>query len=171
LGKRSRKRRAAPAPPQRRTNGSPPARKAKEPSRSELKDAAAREALVPLAEGERPTAVTVAAIIAAILSVANAVPYFADIEIASQEPQPGVLVFSFVLLVAAIGMWKARYWAVLGMQALLGLMILVFSLLAVQAQNVKSALIAVAIVLSAGTLFWYLVKAMARIQMPERRPS
>ena len=126
---------------------------------------------MPLAEGERPRAVTVAAIIAAVLAVANAVPYFADIEIASQEPQPGVLVFSAVLLVAAVGMWKTKYWAVLGMQALLGLMILVFSLLLVQAENVKSALIALGIVLGAGFLFWYLVKAMARIQMPERRPS
>jgi hypothetical protein len=136
-----------------------------------MKDAVARAALVPLAEGERPTAVTVAAIVAAALAVANAVPFFADVEIASQKPTPGVLVFSFVLLVAAIGMWKARYWAVLGMQALLGLMILVFSLLAVQAENVHSALIALGIVVAAGTLFWYLVKAMARIQMPERHPS
>jgi hypothetical protein len=57
------------------------------------------------------------------------------------------------------------------MEALLGLMIIVFSLLAVMASNIQSALIALAIVVAAGTLFWYLVKAMARIQMPERRPS
>ena len=161
MGKRSRKRSARPAP----------APQPKKPSRSEMKDAEARAALVPLREGERPRAVTVAAIVAAVLAVANAVPYFADIEIANQEPQVGVLMFSLVLLIAAIGMWKARYWAVLGMQALLGLMILVFSLLLVQAENVKSALIALAIVVGAGVLFWYLVKAMARIQMPERRPS
>jgi hypothetical protein len=29
--------------------------------------------------------------------------------------------------------------------------------------------LAVAIFVAAGTLFWFLVKAMARIQMPERR--
>ena len=176
MGKRSRKRSARPAakprPPRPAApadgDGAPAERK---PSRSELKDAAAREALEPLREGERPTAVTVAAIVAAALAVANAVPFFADIEIAGQEPQPGVLIFSFVLLVAAVGMWLSKYWAVLGMQALLGLMILVFALLAVQAENLKSAAIAVAIVGGAGTLFWYLVKAMARIQMPERRPS
>ena len=162
MGKRSRKRSAQPAQP---------APQPKKPSRSELKDARARAELVPLREGERPRAVSVAAILAAVLAVANAVPYFADIKIADQEPQPGVLMFSLVLLVAAIGMWKSKYWAVLGMQALLGLMILVFSLLAVQAENVKSALIALAIVIAAGALFWYLVKAMARIQMPERRPS
>lgn len=136
-----------------------------------MKDAAARAALVPLREGERPRSVTVAAIVAFALAVANSLPFFLDVEIAGQEAQPGALVFSFVLLVAAIGMWKAKYWAVLGMEALLGLMIIVFSLLAVMASNVQSALIALGIVAAAGTLFWYLVKAMARIQMPERRPS
>ena len=173
LGKRSRKRSAKPAPAQSRPGRQPTAANggARKPSRSEAKDAAARAALVPLAEGERPRAVTIAAIVAAVLAVANAVPYFADFEIAGQEPQVGVLMFSAVLLVAAVGMWRAKYWAVLGMQALLGLMILVFSLLLVQAENVKSALIALAIVAAAGVLFWYLVKAMARIQMPERRPS
>jgi hypothetical protein len=30
-------------------------------------------------------------------------------------------------------------------------------------------LISVAMIAAAGTLFWFLVKAMARIQMPERR--
>jgi hypothetical protein len=148
-------------------NGPPP----KKPSRSEAKDAAARAALVPLAEGERPPAVTVAAIVAALLGLANAIPFFAGIEFRGDDPQPGVLVFSLVLLIAAWGMWKARYWAVLGMQALLALIILVFSLYLVQAENVKSALIALAIIVPAGVLFWKMVGAMARIQMPERRPG
>ena len=167
MGKRSRKRSSRPAP----SPGVSPAPQPKKPSRSELKDAEARAALVPLAEGERPRAVTVAAIVAAALAVANSVPYFTGTEIANQEPQAGVLVFSFVLLVAAVGMWYGKYWAVLGMQALLGIIILFFAaVLAPKASNIQSALIALAIVAAAGTLFWYLVKAMARIQMPERRP-
>ncbi|HEX5896975.1 MAG TPA: hypothetical protein VFY47_11665, partial [Thermoleophilaceae bacterium] len=40
-------------------------------SRSRAKNAAARAALEPLAPGERPTAVTVGAIVAALLAVAN----------------------------------------------------------------------------------------------------
>jgi hypothetical protein len=146
-------------------NGAP----TKRASRSEAKDAAARAALEPLADGERPQAVTIAAIVAALLGLANSIPYFAGIEFRGGEPQPGVLVFSVVLLIAAWGMWRARYWAVLGMQALLALIILVFSLFLVQAENVKSALIALVIVAAAGVLFWKLVGAMARIQMPERR--
>jgi hypothetical protein len=164
LGKRSRKRASEPAAKPR-----PPRPPARKPSRSEAKDAAARSALEPLVEGERPQVVTVAAIVATLLALANAVPFFAGIEFRGDDPQPGVLVFSFVLLVAAWGMWKAKYWAVLGMQALLALIILVFSLLLTTAENLKSAAIAVAVVIAAGVLFWKLVKALARIQMPERR--
>ena len=40
-----------------------------------------------------------------------------------------------------------------------------------EAENVKSAAIAVAIIVAAGALFWKMVGAMARIQMPERRPG
>jgi hypothetical protein len=65
-------------------------------------------------------------------------------------------------------MWRARYWAVLGMQALLGLVIIVFSLFAMTAASVWALLLALAVVGSAGTLFWFMVKAMARIQMPTR---
>jgi hypothetical protein len=61
-----------------------------------------------------------------------------------------------------------RYWAVLGMQALLGLVILLFSLLAIRFGDIGELAIALAIIGSAGTLFWFLVKSMARIQMPER---
>ena len=176
MGKRSRKRSSEPAKPRPRrpeNGGGPPepAAPSKPPSRSEAKNAAARAALVPLEEGERPGIVTVAAIVAALLGLANAVPFFLGIEFRGEDPQPGVLVFSFVLFIAAWGMWKAKYWAVLGMQALLALIILVFSLLLTTAENWRSALIALAIVAAAGVLFWKLVKALARIQMPERRPS
>jgi hypothetical protein len=37
------------------------------------------------------------------------------------------------------------------------------------ASNVLAAVVCVVTIVLAGTLFWYMVKAMARIQMPERR--
>jgi hypothetical protein len=40
--------------------------------------------------------------------------------------------------------------------------------LGVFAENARSAMLALAVVSGAGTLFWFLVKAMARIQMPGR---
>ena len=65
-------------------------------------------------------------------------------------------------------MWQARYWAVLGMQALLGLLIVILSLVLVTAEDVWGVLLILAIIVPAGTLFWFMVKAMARIQMPTR---
>jgi hypothetical protein len=43
-----------------------------------------------------------------------------------------------------------------------------FSLFALRAENVKSVLFVLAIIIPSGTLFWFLIRAMARIQMPER---
>ncbi|MEA2142819.1 MAG: hypothetical protein QOI64_1249, partial [Solirubrobacteraceae bacterium] len=37
--------------------------------------------------------------------------------------------------------------------------------------SVLSVLVAVVVIALAGTLFWFLVKSLARIQMPERRQS
>ena len=139
------------------------------PSRSELKNAEARAALEPLDEGERPTPVTIGAIVAAVLGLTNLGLYAAGFEIDGERPQFfGVLVFSALMLVAAWGMWKVRYWAVLGMQALLGLLIVILSLVLLTARDVWGVLLLLAIIVPAGTLFWFMVKAMARIQMPSR---
>jgi hypothetical protein len=139
------------------------------PSRSELKDAEARAALKPLAPGERPGAVTVGAIVAAALGLVNIGLYAAGFEVDGERPQAvGVLAFSALMLTAAWGMWKARYWAVLGMQGLLGLLIVIFLLVLVTAENIWGVLLVLAIVVPAGALFWFMVKAMARIQMPTR---
>ena len=139
------------------------------PSRTEQKNAEARAALVPLEPGKRPTAVTAGAIVAAALGLVNLGLYVAGFEIDGERPQiVGVLAFSALMLTAAWGMWNVRYWAVLGMQALLGLLIVVLSLVLVTAQNVWGVLLLLAIIIPAGTLFWLMVKAMARIQMPTR---
>lgn len=137
-------------------------------SRTEARNAAVRAELVPLKEGERPTAVTVGAIVALVLGLITVILYAAGTSLrGGGAPAVVQVVFqSGIMLVMAYGMWRARYWAVLGMEALLGLVIVVFSLSAML--NLRALLVAAAIVVPAGTLFWYLVKAMARIQMPRR---
>jgi cation transport ATPase len=136
---------------------------------SEERNAEARAELEPLAEGERPTAVTVAAILAATLALANAAFFAAGVEIDGNRPQAGALLFCVVMLAAAWGMWRTRYWAVLGMQALLAVAVILFSMLLLVASNVLAVVISLAVIGGAGTLFWFLVKSLARIQMPERR--
>jgi hypothetical protein len=137
-------------------------------SRSERKDAEVRAALEPLEPDERPLPVTIGAIVALLFGISNFVMYAAGTEIRGQEPNAGVLVFGALMLAAAWGMWKVRYWAVLGMQALLALMILAFSISAMTASSALGVVIALAVILAAGTLFWFMIKAMARIQMPTR---
>jgi hypothetical protein len=142
------------------------------PSRSDAKNAAARAALVPLREGERPRAVTVAAIVAATLAVANVAAWLAGAKIGHRRPAaPGILSYSLLMGIAAWGMWRVRYWAVLGMEAILGIVMLIFSVLVLTASNVLTVAISIAVIVPAGALFWYLIRAMARIQMEERRPA
>ena len=145
--------RAAAPPPTAEPNGEPAPRGY---ARSRARDDTARAALKPLGPGERPTAVTVGAIAAVVLAAANIVAMIAGFNDLTGDIDQGravalTLLWSGLLLLIAWGMWRSRYWAVLGMQTLLG-----------------AALILLLILAGAGTLFWFMVKAMARIQMPER---
>jgi hypothetical protein len=135
-------------------------------ARSRERDEAVRAALVPLAPGERPRAVTVAAVLAAIIAVGNLVLIAAGWEVDGDRPVVGGLIFAAAMAVLAAGMWKVRYWAVLGFQVLLGVS-LVFALLGLlRASNLAGVLVGVAVVAIAGPLFWLLIRAMARIQAP-----
>ena len=166
MGRRSRKRRQGEAPSARPVQA--PAGP-KPPSRSERKDAEARAALVPLEEGERPTAVTVGAIVTMAVLVANVVIYAVGVDVqGDQPPLPGFILFSILAAAMAWGLWHARYWAVLGLQALLAILILFFSLFLVRFSSLWDVLICLAVIIPSGVLFFFLIKAMARIQMPER---
>jgi hypothetical protein len=140
-------------------------------ARGRRKDAEARAKLKPLAPGERPTAVTVGAIVAALAAIANVV----SLVLGYDPDQPGksfTTAFGSVLLVlVAVGMWGARYWAVLGLQALLALTMIGGALALLLASDVWAGTLAFLIVAASGALFWFLVKAMARIQMPKRPGS
>ena len=142
-------------------------------ARGRAKDEAARAALKPLGPGERPTAVTVGAIVAALLAAANLTAVIAGWDGAAGTDDraraiAGSLLVTGLLCVVAYGMWQAKYWAVLGMQTLLALTVIAASLGMVTAENVGAMLVLLVTVAAAGTLFWFLIKAMARIQMPER---
>jgi cation transport ATPase len=173
--KRRRQRRAAGAPPR------APASEASSPSptgyaRSRAKDEQARAALQPLRPGERPRAVTVGAIAATLLAVANLVALAFGYNAGEDTLSPGSEITGSVLTtlvvgIVAYGMWRARYWGVLGMQTLLALTLVISSLALLFANSVWAALLLAIIIAAAGTLFWFLIKAMARIQMPERPGS
>lgn len=170
MGRRSRKRGApAPAPD---AQGGRPTTVQRARSRSEERNAEARARLAPLAPGERPTVVTVAAVVALLLAVGNIGFLIAGVEVRGHKPGVGgVVLLSGLMLIAAIGLWRARYWAVLGFEVLLALTVLYAAVSLTVASNWAAVLLCVGLIGLGGLLFWKLVRAMARIQMPERRPG
>ena len=139
-------------------------------ARSRERDDAVRAALVPLAPGERPLAVTISAVAAALFAAVNLALLAFGWEVDGDQPVLGTLIFSGVMLAAAIGMWKLRYWAVLGFEVLLGVTVLSAFLALLRAENLAAVALCFAIIGLAGPLFWKLIRAMARIQMPRRTP-
>jgi hypothetical protein len=129
-------------------------------------NAEARAKLEPLREGERPTAVTVAAVVATLLTLTNAIAAVVGEGPSGKHLAPGI-VYTVLLGSMSWGLWKARYWAVLGLQALLAISMVAAAFALLVAGNVLTALVALFTVVACGTLFWFLVKAMARIQMPD----
>jgi hypothetical protein len=139
-------------------------------ARAEERNQTAREELEPLAEGERPRVVTVGAIVSALVAISIVVGYLAGTEVDGEKPRLAqVLVPALLMGLMAWGMWRARYWAVLGFQLILVLLIFSsFYGLVVGASTVGQFIGTGALLVVAGVFFFLMVKAMARIQMPSR---
>ena len=141
-------------------------------TRSQRRDAEARANLKPLAPGERPVAIRISAVVAAILGLANLIAWLAGDKIGGKHPAAGgILVFSAVMLVCAVGLWRMWYGAVLGFMALLAIIGTLFSLYLVEASNALGFIVAPIIIVGAGYLFFKLVRVLSRIQMPQRPGS
>ena len=115
--------------------------------------------------------VTIGAVIAGLIALSILGGYLAGVEVDGEKPRLAqVLAPALLMGVMAWGMWRARYWAVLGFQLLLVFLIFsaVFGLL-VQAASVAQFAVTLGLLAVSGTLFYFMVKAMARIQMPERK--
>ena len=140
-------------------------------ARAEQRNREAREALEPLAEGERPTVVTVGAVISALIAASIVVSYLAGAEVDGEKPPLAQILAPALLMgMMAWGMWRARYWAVLGFQLLLVLVLFsAFFGLALFSASAPQIVATLALLAGAGILFYFMVKAMARIQMPQRR--
>ncbi len=82
---------------------------------------------------------------------------------------PGGIFIALVLAALAVGMYRRRYWAVLGFEALLAFQILVTSLALVIATTILAAALCLLSIGLGGWLFWKLVRVMGRIQAGERR--
>ncbi|HVC07675.1 MAG TPA: hypothetical protein VND98_08860 [Solirubrobacterales bacterium] len=150
---------------------SPRQRVARGYARSEQRNREAREALEPLAKGERPLVVTIGAIVAAMVAASIVGGYLAGVHVNSGQPKPAqVAAPALLMAIMAWGMWRARYWAVLGFQLILVFLIFsaVFGLTA-QAATAAQIVATLGLLAVSGSFFFFMVKAMARIQMPTRK--
>ena len=119
--------------------------------------------------------------ISALIAISAIVGYLAGVEVTKigsdgiEQGEDKAPLFSVLAAVGlmgtmAWGMWKARYWAVLGFQALLVIVLVAASLgLRAGDRRGREALGTTLLIVGAGTMFFFMIKAMARIQMPERR--
>jgi hypothetical protein len=142
-------------------------------ARGRARDDAVRAGLEPLAPGERPRVVTLAAAVALVFAVANVVAAVSgnDLSSATGDPSVTTAITTALLVVAGVGMLARQYWAVLGFQTILGIQIVFFSLYLIGVQRWYDAIVPVVAIGLMGWLFWKLVRAMARLQMPERGPT
>jgi hypothetical protein len=126
--------------------------------------------LTPLAEGERPAALLVAVAVAALVAIGVAIGALTIHNLRSHGGSaPGGIFIALVLAALAVGMYRRRYWAVLGFEALLAFQILVTSLALVIATTILAAAACLLSIGLSGWLFWKLVRVMGRMQAQGRR--
>jgi hypothetical protein len=112
----------------------------------------------------------VCAVICIVLAITNVVLFAAGTKphVGGSKPQlPEILVFSGLMLACAYGMWRLRYWAVLGFMTLLAIGVLGFCLALIRVSNLWWALVCIAVIAVGGYLFLKLVRVLSRLQMPQ----
>ncbi len=177
MGQRSRKRGRREKPATRtagetaaapRAAAKPPVAEAPAGGRSERRNAAVRATLQPIAPGERPWPVTVSATLAGLIGLGNLIAYAAGAKVGGKHPAAGgIILFSLLMIICAVGMWRLRYWAVLGFMGLLAIIVTLFALLMIEASNLLGLIVPAVIIAVAGFLFIKLVRVLSRIQMPK----
>lgn len=158
MGSRSRKRRRPPAQPRLPR------------VRGEARDALIRARLEPLAAGERPRTIAVAVAVAILVAIANVILYAAGYDVPGQESDTaaGTVGAAGMLLFAAFGMWRLKSWGVLIFQCLLAITAVFAGLALLVASNLQAVLLSLVVLGASGTLFWFLVRVLSRIQTPQR---
>jgi hypothetical protein len=137
-------------------------------ARSRERDERIRAGLRPIGPEERPLALRLCALLAVAIAGANLVALAAGLQVQGGRPTAAALGFAAIMLAAAAGLWQKRYWAVLGFEALLGVSILYAAISLLVAANGVAVLLCLAVIAVAAPLFWFLIRVMARLQVPRR---
>jgi hypothetical protein len=132
--------------------------------RGEARNEAIRATLEPLAPGERPRVVTFAAFLCLALGIANLAGAAADVG-GDRPLLAGLAVLAFVL---AVGLWRAEYWAAMGVQIAAAITAIYAFLSLLVASNLAAVLISLIALVGSGTLFWLMIRPLGRMQAPSR---
>ncbi len=129
----------------------------------------ARAALAPLDEGERPLALLIAVAVCALLAIGVIVGATTVHDLSRRGGSlAGGVLLAAVLAALALGMYRRRYWAVLGFEALLAFQVIVTALALVVASSILAAVLCLLSIGLAGWLFYKLIRVMGRIGAGER---
>lgn len=138
------------------------------PERAQREDLL-RATLQPLREDERPPALLVAIAVCVLLALAVILGALTVQHLSRHGGSlPGGVFLASVLALLAQGMYRRRYWAVLGFEALLAFQVIVTSLALVIASTILAAAVCLLSVGLGGWLFWKLIRVMGRMQAGER---
>jgi hypothetical protein len=133
------------------------------------RDEQARAALAPLGANERPAALLVAVVVCVLIAVGVIVGVLTVHELSRHGGSvPGGIFLAAIFALLAQGIYRRRYWAVLGFEALLAFQLIVTSLALVIASSLLAAGLCVLSVGLGGWLFWKLIRVMGRMQAGER---
>jgi hypothetical protein len=140
-------------------------------ARGRQRDDEIRAVLTPLAPGQRTTSLNVAVAVAVLLAILVIVGAATNNDLSSSGGSwTGAILIAAVLLLAASGMYRTRYWAVIGFEAFLAFQIIMATLALVVVSNVWGLLVCLAVIGLSGWLAWKLIRVMARIQAYDRSP-
>jgi hypothetical protein len=129
---------------------------------------ALRAQLRPFGPGERPVALKVSALLAALIALANLAALASGATVDGSRPVAGALVLAALMAAFAVGLWQRRYLAVLAWEALLAVTLVYATLSLMLASNLAAVLVCLGLIAVAGPLFWMLIRIMARLQAPPR---
>jgi hypothetical protein len=136
-------------------------------AKAEQKNIAAREALEPISTAERPGIVVVACAWLLIACISIVVSFFtADGDGVAAQRGSNALVL-VIIVMAIVGTWQLKAWAILGTQTILALACVFTILAAALMPNLLVALLLVVSALVSGAIFYRMINVLARVQKAE----
>lgn len=138
---------------------------------AEERNAAVRAELRPFEPGEPPPATAaIAAILLAAVGLTNllmlAIGYEPREELQNTAGTTAQVAFGFLAVGLAFFVWRLKAWALLLLQALLGVTAMASFVGLIIAQTARGAILTLALLLVTGVLFYKLVRVLARAQTP-----